>query len=71
MQESKYLVVTNIPSVGAHNDLIRLFKVYGTILEHRMLDEYPCEAFCETMLIKFEKIQNARCCKSYIYINLN
>lgn len=60
MQESKYLVVTNIPSVGSHNDLVRLFKVYGNVLEHKMLDEYPCESFCETMLIKFEKIQNAR-----------
>ena len=60
MQESKYLIVNNIPSLGAHNDLLKLFKIYGNILEYKMLDEYPSKEYCETMLIKYEKIQNAR-----------
>lgn len=59
-QESKYLLVTNIPSVGAHLELVKLFQVYGNVLEYKMIDEYECDEYCETMLIKFEKIQNAR-----------
>lgn len=59
-QESKYLLVVNIPSIGVHNELVKLFSTYGNIDEHKILDEYPCEKFCETILIKFAKIENAR-----------
>lgn len=59
-QESKYLLVTKIPSIGAHNDLVKLFALYGEIDEHKMLDEYPGDEFDETILIKFAKIPNAR-----------
>ena len=59
-QESKYLIVANIPSVSVHQQLLKLFSIYGIVEEHKMLDEYPCESFCETMLIKFAKIPNAR-----------
>ena len=54
------MVATHIPSVGAHLELVKLFGIYGSVEEHKMLDEYPSEQFCETMLIKFQKIQNAR-----------
>jgi RNA-binding protein 48 len=59
-QESIYIIVTNIPSIGVHNELLKLFTIYGEIVENKMLDEYPCKNFCETMLIKFLKIENAR-----------
>lgn len=59
-QESKYLLATNIPSIGVHNELVKLFNIYGSVEEHKLLDEYPCEEFCETMLIKYVKIEHAR-----------
>ncbi|CAF0775332.1 unnamed protein product [Brachionus calyciflorus] len=62
-QESKYLLVINIPSIGVHNELTKLFSVYGSIDKHKILDEYPCDKFCETILIKFNKIEHARTAK--------
>jgi HEPN domain-containing protein len=59
-QEAKYLIATNVPSLGVHNELVKLFSIYGNIEEHKMLDEYPCEKFCETILLKFAKIECAR-----------
>jgi hypothetical protein len=40
--------------------LVKLFGLYGNLVENKMLDEYPGEEFFETMLVKYEKIQNAR-----------
>ncbi len=61
--ESKYLLDTNIPSLNLDSSLVKLFATYGTIEEHRPLHEYPTEQFCDVYLIKFFKIQNARCAK--------
>lgn len=59
-QESKYIIVTNIPSIGVNQQLLKLFAIYGTIEESNMLYEYPCASYSETMLFKFLKIKNAR-----------
>ncbi len=66
-QESKFLLVRKIPSIGVHNELVKLFGIYGKIEEHKILDEYPSscddeedDQFTETILVKFFKIQNAR-----------
>ena len=59
-QESKYLLITNIPSVNLDVHMTKLFETYGTIEEHKPLHGYPSEPFCEAFLIKFCKIQNAR-----------
>ncbi len=61
--ESKYLLITNIPSLNLDSSLVKLFATYGKIEEHRPLHEYPTEQFCDAFLIKFVKIQNARCAK--------
>lgn len=55
--------MSQIPSIGVHKELLKLFEVYGKIEDSKMLDEYPCEQLYETILIKFEKIQNARVAK--------
>ena len=44
-------------------ELIKLFTIYGTVEEHKILHEYPSDKFHEAVLIKFLKIQNARCAK--------
>jgi len=47
--------------VGATEELIKLFALYGTIEEYRFLDEYPSEEFTEVYWIKYQRIQAARC----------
>jgi hypothetical protein len=49
-----------VPAIGISAELIKLFGIYGHIVEHKILNEYPCEEFCEAILIKFEKIEKAR-----------
>eukprot|EP00112_Aurelia_sp_Birch-Aquarium-sp1_P020336 Seg5218.1 transcript_id=Seg5218.1/GoldUCD/mRNA.D3Y31 product="RNA-binding protein 48" protein_id=Seg5218.1/GoldUCD/D3Y31 len=62
-QESKYLLVQGIPSVGVCKELIELFAIYGAVEEYRYLDEYPAEEFTDVYWIKFKKIQSARFAK--------
>jgi len=62
-QESKYLLVQGVPSVGVRKELIELFAIYGAIEEYRYLDEYPSEEFTDVYWIKFQKIQAARYAK--------
>ena len=59
-QESRYLLVQGMPAVGAHQELVRLMALYGTVVEYHMLDEYPAPEHTEVMWVKFQKIQAAR-----------
>lgn len=53
-----------MPTLNVVNDLVKLFSIYGTVEDHKVLHEYPtCDEFHEVVLIKFLKIQNARCAK--------
>ena len=63
-QESKYLLVQGVPAVGAQQELVKVFALYGTVEEYRLLDEYPAEHFTEVFWIKYKTIQSARfdCC---------
>ena len=49
-----------IPAVGTHEELIRLFSQHGKVAEHKLLKNYPTEEFCDTLLVKFTRIQSAR-----------
>ena len=60
VQESKYLLITNIPSINLDSQLRKLFETYGTIEEHKPLHDYPCEEHFDAYLIKYVKIQHAR-----------
>jgi RNA-binding protein 48 len=66
-QESNYLLVTKIPAIAVHLELVKLFKIYGDIEDYKILDDYPSEEFTDTILLKFSKIQNAR---HFIFIKL-
>ena len=61
-QESKYLLVMHVPSIeGATDELKRKFGIYGKIADLKTLYEYPnADQFTDTVLIQFERIQNAR-----------
>ncbi|CAF1303410.1 unnamed protein product [Adineta steineri] len=66
-QESKYLLVQNIPSIaGVTEQLLPYFNQYGNIDQHWKLDGYERkdsnddEQFFDTILVKYVQIQNAR-----------
>ncbi|CAF1557032.1 unnamed protein product [Rotaria magnacalcarata] len=69
-QESKYLLVQNIPSVrGVIEQLLPYFNQYGKLEQYWRLDGYERidsstdDAFFDTVLIKFLQIQQARYAK--------
>ncbi|KAK3736514.1 hypothetical protein QZH41_009388, partial [Actinostola sp. cb2023] len=59
-QESKYIIVNGVSSVGVSQELSGKLSAYGYIAEYRKLDDYPTEDFTEVYLVKYEKISNAR-----------
>eukprot|EP00794_Sanderia_malayensis_P003470 gene3470-3967_t len=62
-QESKYLLINGIPSIGVGKEAVELFAIYGEVEEYKMLDEYPSDEFTDTYWIKFKKVQSARFAK--------
>jgi hypothetical protein len=72
-QESKYLLVQNIPSIaGVTEQLLPYFNQYGTTEQYWKLDGYvrkdpdKDDEFFDTILIKFAQIQQARLAKCRI-----
>lgn len=61
--ESRYLIVKNVPALGCIEELVKLFGSYGPIEEYRLMDEEDCEPFTDIYWIKFVKISNARFAK--------
>ncbi|KAL8253642.1 hypothetical protein R6Q59_031863 [Mikania micrantha] len=61
--ESKYLIVRNVPALGCGDELRKLFGGYGEIDEFLPLDDEDCEPFTDVYWIKFHQINNARFAK--------
>ncbi|GFO46425.1 RNA-binding protein 48 [Plakobranchus ocellatus] len=61
--ESIYLIIQGVPSVGASGELTKLCASFGQVEELKALDEYPCEEYTEVYLVKFKKIQSSRFAK--------
>lgn len=61
--ESRYLIVRNVPALGCIDELVKLFGQFGPIEEYRLLDEEECEPFTDVYWIKFVHISNARFAK--------
>lgn len=62
-QESVYLLINNVPAVGAAENLRALCDQYGIVEDFRPLDDYPCEEFTEVYLVKFSSFNAARIAK--------
>ncbi|ORX44138.1 hypothetical protein BCR36DRAFT_406495 [Piromyces finnis] len=63
-QESRYLIVSNVPVLGITKELIELFALYGPIEEYRFLDEHDnSNSYFDTYWIKFKNISQARFAK--------
>ncbi|CAA7053440.1 unnamed protein product [Microthlaspi erraticum] len=61
--ESRYLIVRNVPALGCGDDLMRLFTTYGEVEECKPMDAEDCEEFTDVYWIKFQLISNARFAK--------
>ncbi|ESQ51240.1 hypothetical protein EUTSA_v10017205mg [Eutrema salsugineum] len=61
--ESRYLVVRNVPALGCGEDLMRLFTTYGEVEECKPMDAEDCEDFTDVYWIKFRLITNSRFAK--------
>ncbi|KAL3835580.1 hypothetical protein ACJIZ3_010316 [Penstemon smallii] len=61
--ESKYLIVRNVPALGCGDELLKLFSTYGQVQECKPMDAEECEAFTDVYWIKFHQINNARFAK--------
>lgn len=57
--ESRYIIVRNVPALGCIDELVKLFGQFGPIEEYRLLDEEECEPFTDVYWIKFVHISNA------------
>ncbi|KAJ4776782.1 RNA-binding protein 48 [Rhynchospora pubera] len=58
--ESKYLIVRNVPSLGCGEELKRLFESYGPVEECKPMDAEDCEPYTDIFFIKFSQVSNAR-----------
>ncbi|GAB2220479.1 hypothetical protein Droror1_Dr00008132 [Drosera rotundifolia] len=61
--ESKYLIVRNVPELGCGDELKQLFSQYGEVEECKPMDAEECEPFTDVYWIKFCQIDNARFAK--------
>lgn len=61
--ESRYLIVRNVPALGCCDDLFKLFASYGDVEECKPMDAEDCEQFTDVYWIKFRLISNARFAK--------
>jgi len=63
-QESKYLIVRNVPALGNTQELLKMFALYGTIDEYRHLDEdLETPEFTDAYWIRFKDLAQARYAK--------
>ncbi|CAN1816675.1 RNA-binding protein 48 [Linum perenne] len=58
--ESRYLIVRNVPALGCGDELMNLFATYGDVEEVKPMDEEDCEEFTDVYWIKFRLANNAR-----------
>ncbi|KAK9999854.1 hypothetical protein SO802_019457 [Lithocarpus litseifolius] len=57
--ESRYLIVKNVPALGCGDDLFKLFSSYGDVEECKPMDAEDCEPFTDVFWIKFRLVSNA------------
>ncbi|KAI4328218.1 hypothetical protein L6164_020591 [Bauhinia variegata] len=61
--ESRYLIVRNVPALGCGDDLLKLFSTYGEVEECKPMDAEDCEPFTDVYWVKFRLFSNARFAK--------
>lgn len=61
--ESRYLIVRNVPALGCGDELLQLFASYGDVEECKPMDAEECEQYTDVYWIKFHRVSNARFAK--------
>ncbi|CAG5120225.1 unnamed protein product [Candidula unifasciata] len=62
--ESSYILIQGVPSVGATQELHKLCSNFGLVDKFNALDDYPSEdKYSEVYLVRYKKIQSARFAK--------
>lgn len=61
--ESRYLIVRNVPALGCGDDLLKLFSSYGNVEECKPMDAEACDEFTDVYFVKFHLVSNARFAK--------
>ncbi|XP_038884636.1 RNA-binding protein 48 isoform X2 [Benincasa hispida] len=61
--ESRYLVVRNVPALGCGDDLLKLFSSYGNLEECKPMDAEECDEFTDVYFVKFHLVTSARFAK--------
>ncbi|KAK7404480.1 hypothetical protein VNO78_05400 [Psophocarpus tetragonolobus] len=61
--ESRYLIVKNVPELGCGDQLLQLFSTYGEVEECKPMDAEDCEKYTDVFWIKFCLVSNARFAK--------
>ncbi|KGN62296.1 RNA-binding protein 48 isoform X2 [Cucumis sativus] len=61
--ESRYLIVRNVPALGCGDDLHKLFSSYGNLEECKPMDAEECDEFTDVYFVKFHLVTNARFAK--------
>ncbi|EEF36995.1 RNA-binding protein 48 isoform X2 [Ricinus communis] len=61
--ESRYLIVRNVPALGCGDDLLKLFASYGDVEDFKPMDAEDCDQFTDVYWIKFSLVCNARFAK--------
>lgn len=66
VNESRYLVVRNLPAVGAQQELLKKFALYAPIEEWRMLDQTDGGDFTDVMWLKFRSVEDAKLARKHL-----
>ncbi|KAI5673790.1 hypothetical protein M9H77_14154 [Catharanthus roseus] len=61
--ESRYLIVRNVPALGCGDELLKIFSAYGEVEECKPMDAEDCEPYTDVYWIKFCQVNNARFAK--------
>ncbi|KDP42233.1 hypothetical protein JCGZ_02963 [Jatropha curcas] len=57
--ESRYLIVRNVPALGCGDELLKLFATYGDIEDFKPMDAEDSEPFTDVYWIKFRLVSYA------------
>ncbi|KAI9294409.1 hypothetical protein K502DRAFT_342453 [Neoconidiobolus thromboides FSU 785] len=62
--ESRYLLITNVPKLGVVEELLELLQQYGNIIDWCQLTLPDMEPFTEMFWFKYETFEQARLAKN-------
>eukprot|EP01116_Phalansterium_solitarium_P010430 TRINITY_DN2518_c0_g2_i1.p1 TRINITY_DN2518_c0_g2~~TRINITY_DN2518_c0_g2_i1.p1 ORF type:complete len:328 (+),score=100.05 TRINITY_DN2518_c0_g2_i1:154-1137(+) len=60
-QESRYVLVEDVPALGVERELLQLMALYGPIDEYRRLDQHPtADAFNDVYWLQYRQLSDAQ-----------